>query len=38
MNWPLGKDFSVEKGLEAIDKFVKVNLRRPLVPDHPGQN
>ena len=24
MNWPLGKDFTVEKGLEAIDKFVKV--------------
>lgn len=23
--WPLGKDFTTEKGLEAIDKFVKVN-------------
>lgn len=24
INWPLGKDFTVENGLEAIDKFVKV--------------
>lgn len=24
INWPLGKDFTVEKGLVAIDKFVKV--------------
>ena len=26
MSWPLGKDFTIEKGLEAIDKFVKVNI------------
>lgn len=24
--WPSGKDFTIEKGLEAIDKFVKVNI------------
>ena len=24
VRWPLGADFTVEKGLEAIDKFVKV--------------
>ena len=25
ISWPLGKDFTTEKGLEAIDKFVKVS-------------
>ena len=24
ISWPLGKEFTTEKGLEAIDKFVKV--------------
>ena len=28
-SWPMGKDFTTEKGLEAIDKFVKVISRRP---------
>lgn len=40
MSWPLGKDFTIEKGLEAIDKFVKVNIIYAdciLVTDHPGQ-
>lgn len=30
ISWPLGKDFTTEIGLEAIDKFVKVNSRRPF--------
>ena len=26
ITWPLGKDFTTEEGLEAINKFVKVRL------------
>ena len=32
--WPLGKDFTTESGLEAIDKFVKVN-SRSIIADCP---
>lgn len=28
VNWPLGAEFTVEKGLVAIDRFVKVTLLR----------